>query len=336
MGGQIYYFWALGVRLTMCPNLTDTIIFASIDPKKNTVNLISVPRDLWISDLGQNGEKINQAYADGQNDNQNKGLLLAKTVVGKVVGQPIHYGFRIDFDGFVKAVDLIGGVDVTVANTLDDYNYPIDGKEQETCGHTSDEIQAFVASASADQDFWAFFPCRYKHLHVDAGIQHMDGTAALEFVRSRHGVGSEGSDFARSRRQQEVIEAFKSKIFSLGIILNPSKLMGLYTILQSSIDTDIKGEDIAAFISLAQSLRNAKIQTAVLDYGDVAQNRAGLLVQPPISADYNYASVLIPRVGANNYSEIQAYVNCELTKGNCVVPQNPSGTPEPTITGTAK
>lgn len=312
------------------PNLTDTIIFASLDKKKNVINLISIPRDLWISSLGQSGEKINEAYADGQLEGQGKGLLLTKALVGNIMNQPVHYGFRIDFDGFVKAVDLVGGLDVQVAHTLDDYNYPIDGEEDNTCGHTSDEITTFTSTASADQDFWTFFPCRYKHLHVDAGLQHMDGTLALEFVRSRHGAGIEGSDFARSRRQQEVIEAFKAKIFSLGILLNPSKLMGLYNILQSSIDTDIKNEDIPLFISLAQSLKNAKIETAVLDYGDYTTGRAGLLKQPPISSDYNYASVLIPRLGANNYSEIQAFVICELSKGDCQVSQTPIPTVAPT------
>jgi hypothetical protein len=206
---------------------------------------------------------------------------------------------------------------------LDDYHYPIDGKEDETCGHTDEEIKTFTATASAEMDFWDFFSCRYKHLHVDAGVQHMDGVTALEFVRSRHGVGSEGSDFARARRQQHVIEAFRGKLLSAGTLFNVPKLIGLYTILQDSIDTDIPQEDFSPFISLAQKIRGAKITSAVLDFGDPENNRYGLLQQPPISSDYNFASVLIPRTGVGNYEEIKQFVTCEIAQGNCVVSKVP-------------
>src|SRR5260221_7856199 len=300
------------------PNLTDTMIYATIDTTKNTVTLISIPRDLWMPDLAQ---KINFAYAKGEASGQHKGLLLAKAEVAHVLGQPVDYGFRIDFSGFVKAIDLVGGLDIQVQNTLDDYQYPIDGKESDPCGHTDEEIQAFAASASATADM-TFFPCRFKHLHFDAGMQHMDGQTALEFVRSRHGVGSEGSDFARSRRQQLVIEAFRGKVFSAQTIFNPGKIIGLYTILQQSIDTDVMQEEFTLFLDLAQKVQHAKITSYVLDYGDDATGRAGLLINPPIDAAYNFASVLIPRIGDGNYSEIQTFVACEIQKGNCIVSAN--------------
>src|SRR5579872_678678 len=160
------------------PNLTDTLIFASIDWKKNTVTLVSVPRDLWVPSIDDPVKKINEAYAIG-------GMSDAKSTVSSVVGQPIQYGIRLDFQGFVDAINQIGGIDVNVQRALDDYNYPISGMEDDTCGHSPAEIQAFTASASADTDTFTFFPCRFKHLHFDPGLQHMDGETALEFVRSR-------------------------------------------------------------------------------------------------------------------------------------------------------
>ena len=306
------------------PNLTDTIMLASIDAKVNKVTLISVPRDLWVPDLH---EKINSAYSDGQDQTPPRGLALAKSVVGKITGQPIHYGFRIDFQGFVKAIDEVGGVDVTVDRTLDDYQYPISGKEDETCGHTEDEIKEYTKNAS-DSSALTFFPCRYKHLHFDPGKQHMDGETALEFVRSRHAAGPEGSDFARAARQQKVIEAFREKIFSLETVFNPNRLANLYTILQTSIDTDIKQEEIGLFLKLAPKLRSAKIENAVIDYGDYITGRPGLLDNAPLSSEYSFSAALIPRVGNGNYSEIQSYVACEITKGSCrvgVTPTLPSG-----------
>ncbi len=297
------------------PNLTDTMMLANINAKANKVTLVSIPRDLWVSRLS---EKINAVYADGQDDTPPDGLSLAKSEVAKIIGQPVHYGFRIDFQGFVKAIDEVGGVEVTVDRTLDDYLYPIEGKENETCGHTDAEIKDYTKNAS-DSSALAFFPCRYKHLHFDPGKQHMDGKTALEFVRSRHSVGAEGSDFARAARQQKVIEAFRVKIFSLETIFNPNRLANLYNILRNSIDTDIKQEEIGLFLKLAPQLKNAQIENAVLDYGDSLTGRPGLLMNAPYSAQYSYSAALLPRIGDGNFSEIQAFIACEINKGGCKV-----------------
>jgi len=305
------------------PNLTDTIIFASLDPKSNKVTLASIPRDLWIPDLTGSVKKINDAYADGESVKKGGGLQLAEAVVGKITGQNVDYGIRIDFSGFVKAVDIVGGLDVNVDNTFDDYQYPIDGKEADACGHTQDELKA-LATDSADQAV-TDFPCRYKHVHFDKGLIHMDGETALEFVRSRHASQSvEASDFARSKRQEKVISALKSKVLSAQTLINPGKIISLYTVLQGSIDTDIKQSEFDDFIRLAEKMRNAKIQSVIIDQGDDQAQRPGLLINPPISSDYDYAWTLVPRTGNGNFSEIQNYISCEIDKGNCSVLPTPT------------
>jgi polyisoprenyl-teichoic acid--peptidoglycan teichoic acid transferase len=306
------------------PNLTDTLIFASLDPQNNKVTLVSIPRDLWVPDLSMSVKKINGAYADGEAKKKGGGLIEAKAVVSEITGQTIDYGVRLDFSGFVKAVNIIGGLDVNVENTFDDYQYPIDGQEDNSCGHTPDEAQA-LASDSAEQ-LVQDFPCRYKHIHFDKGLQHMDGETALEFVRSRHATQTiEASDFARSTRQEKVIKAFKDKVLSAQTLINPGKIISLYNILSGSIDTDIKQGEFDDFIRLAEKMRNAKIQSVVIDAGDDTVQRPGLLTIPPISSDYDYAWTLIPRVGNGNFSEIQRYVTCEISKGNCSV--SPTSTP---------
>ena len=316
------------------PDLTDTIIFASIDPNTKKVVLISLPRDLWVPELKA---KINAAYTYGELKEKGGGLVLAKALIGKVLGQQIDYAVKIDFDGFVKAIDMVGGLDISVDNTFDDYEYPITGKEDDTCGHTDQEIASLSAQlASGSATELDTFPCRYEHLHFDRGLQHMDGTTALKYVRSRHALGVEGSDFARSKRQQKVIEAFKEKVFSLGTILDPVKTIGLINTIQSSIDTDIQESDYDDFIRLAQKLKGAKITSTVIDVGDEANNRFGLLINPPISDEYNNAWVLAPRTGNGNYIEIQQYVACELKSGNCIVGQNGILTPTPPVTPAVK
>lgn len=294
------------------PLLTDTIIYASIDPEKNKVTLISLPRDLWIPEL--NG-KINRAYSDAEIKQKGGGITLARAVVEKVLGQPVDYVFRVDFNGFVQAVDLLGGIEVDVERSFDDYEYPISGNETDTCGFEGEEFEKRATSSSQLEAF----PCRYEHLHFDAGKQEMDGERALRFVRSRHAKGVEGSDFARSQRQEKVISALRDKVFSLGTILNPIKLVSLYNVLEGSIDTDIKQEEYDDFIKLAQKMEKAELKSIVLDEGNTAEGRAGLLDSPLPRAEFRGQWVIIPRAGSGNFSEIQEYVSCEITIGNCTI-----------------
>ncbi|HVZ67480.1 MAG TPA: LCP family protein [Patescibacteria group bacterium] len=313
------------------PNLTDTIIVAMINPTKNTVNLVSIPRDLWVSDV--NG-KINKTYQLGL-DKNDKNKLLVKSVVKKITGKQIDYVVVIDFSGFVKLVDYLGGIDVNVAHTLDDYNYPIEGKETDLCGHPEDEVKDFIATGPAELDQWKYFECRYKHLHVDQGVQHMDGETALQFSRSRHGINGEGSDFARSRRQQEVISAIKSKVLSLGIILNPVKVIGIFNILKDNIDTDVTPNEYDDFINLAQKMQKAKIDSFVIDFGDQSEGRFGLLKEDIPTETKGFQYNLIPRVGDGDFSEIQSYVNCVAGGHVCEIMAKGLGidpTPTPSIT----
>jgi LCP family protein required for cell wall assembly len=304
------------------PDLSDTIIVANINLKQNKVHMFSIPRDLWVE--GED-DKINALYAKEKKDGN--GLGAVSGLLERITGLRIDYILVLDFEGFVRLVDHLGGVEVQVTNTLDDYHYPIEGLEDETCGKSEEDINVFTATASAESDFWDYFPCRYKHLHVDKGLIHMDGQLALEFVRSRHGVGSEGGDFARSKRQQQVISALRDKAFSLGVILNPVKLIGVYNILSENIATNIDIEKIDDFIKLADKLKDGEIKNYVFEEQTV--DDPGLLVHPGISEVYRYKWVLIPRVGNGDYSEIQGYIGCVTKNNNCVIEKNGISTPTP-------
>lgn len=299
------------------PNLTDTIIFASIDPKLKKVTLVSIPRDFWIS---TEETKINSIYAFGEEQEKGRGLENIKETVSKVVGQPVDYAIRIDFAGFVKAVDLMGGLDIDVERTLDDYEYPVSGKEGDTCGFEGEEFEK-RATMSAEEQVDAF-PCRYEHVHFDTGITHMDGETALKFVRSRHAVGIEGSDFARSKRQEKVINAFRDKLFSLGTILNPVKVVSLYDVLSDSIATDIHKDEYDDFIKLAKKMEGATTQSVILDFGNENEEKYGLLTNPPLSQEFRGQWVIIPRAGSADYSEIHQYISCMLTDSECEVTQS--------------
>lgn len=294
------------------PLLTDTIIYASIDPKLQKLTFISIPRDLWISNLN---EKINTAYALGEEKKKDGGLLLTKAVVEKILGQPVDYVLRIDFNGFIRAIDLIGGIDVNVEKSFEDLEYPISGKEIDDCGFKDEEFEK-RATASAIPEA---FPCRYEHLSFEKGLEHMDGERALKFVRSRHAIGPEGTDFARAKRQDIVIKAFKDRVFSLNTLFNPGRLMSLYGVFKDTIHTNIKTQEYDDFIKLAGKMKDAQTNNVVFFYSDPYSDKQGIFVNPFESEKYDNQWVLIPRAGDENFSEVQKYVECEIKTGNCPI-----------------
>lgn len=266
--------------------LTDTIILANINISKREVTLISVPRDLYINDIDS---KINATYARG-------GFGLVKEIISEVSGLQIDYVVKVDFIAFKNLIDLVGGLDIEVDNSLYDPGYPILTRDNQLCGVKEEEAQKLATSAA---NLWEVFPCRYEALSFKKGLTHMDGELALKFARSRNAAGEEGTDFARSRRQQKVIVALRQKLLDSGILLNPLKLIAFYNIVSKNIETDIEFLHIDDLVGLAQKLKDAKVRNVVI--GD------GLLVNPPVE---EYGSwVLIPRIGESDFSEIREYIN---------------------------
>ena len=316
-------------------NLTDTIMVASYNLKTNQVYLLSIPRDLWLPALQS---KANTAYQLGIS--QNNGLDLAKTVMGNVLGIPIHYGLRIDFRGFVQTIDAIGGIEVDVEKSFDDYLYPIQGAENDLCGFreeekdfSEEEAKALniesgkrkvfiapdgsIATDSAEEDKGVkYFSCRYEHISFEKGKMTMNGAIALKYVRSRHGTNGEGSDFARSVRQGKVIQATRNKILSADTLFNPSKISELIKALGKSIDTDVSARDAVEFYKLSKKIE-ATLTFALddsLKSGLLPEGRERLLVHPS-PADYGGAYVLISQ--DDDFSIVHKYVkkilNGEIT-----------------------
>lgn len=294
--------------------LTDTIIIASYNLKTHKGSLISIPRDLWLPALHV---KINAVYQTGRQ--KKDGLDLAKVVMGNVVGLPIHYALRVDFSGFVKAIDILGGTEVIVDRSFDDYNFPIAGKEEDLCGNSEEERdfneeeavklnippgrhkvlitpEGNIATDSAKEDQGTkYFNCRFERISFKKGKTLMDGETALKFVRSRHGTNGEASDFARSKRQQKILEAFKEKVLSLETLFNPEKISELVKNFGQSVDTDISVKDSLEFLRLLGKSKSS--QNFVLD--------DSLLIEPN-PADYGGAYVLISQ--DDDFSTIQSYV----------------------------
>ena len=254
--------------------LTDTILVASIGKFDKDVVLISIPRDLWV-DLPSGGqEKINAVYAF-------EGVDGTKKVIEEVLGIPIHYHALVTFDLFRESIDALGGIDVEVANSFTDYQYPIEGKE------TAPENE------------------RYEVITFQKGVQHMDGNTALKFARSRKGDNNEGTDFARAKRQQAVIAAIKQKAMSLPTLLNLQKINDLYSAYAKNVETNLSITDIGNFYLLSQQINIDKLISIVLDDRS-SPDEGGLLYSPVDKTLYGGRYVLIPQTG--DYSQIHAYV----------------------------
>jgi anionic cell wall polymer biosynthesis LytR-Cps2A-Psr (LCP) family protein len=249
-------------------DLTDTIMFASLNPYQKQLTLVSLPRDIWIEKWRA---KLNSIY-------HYKGLAETKKTVEEILDQKTDYGMIIDFEVFQKIIDTLGGITVDVERSFDDYKYPIPGKENDLCN--GDPL----------------YRCRYEHLHFEAGKQFMDGQTALKFVRSRNAQGEEGTDFARAARQQKVILAIKDKIFSKEFLLSPEKVIQLFKLITLNIQTDIPKEKYWQLLKAGSKIRNIKTTTVNSNY----------LINPPISKKYDNQWVLVPKSGS--WSEIQEYI----------------------------
>jgi anionic cell wall polymer biosynthesis LytR-Cps2A-Psr (LCP) family protein len=186
-------------------------------------------------------------------------------------------------------------VDIKVENAFDDLQYPISGKEGDNCGLTPEQIARAMTEPEPEKSFI----CRFENLHFDAGQQHMNGEMALKFARSRHALGDEGTDFARAKRQQLLIGAIKTKVFSTETFLHPEKIEQIYSLLKKHIDTDIDPGQTNNLLKLALNFRESRFESVVLD--------EEFFVNPPVD---ERGWILIPKTG--DWSGVHEYIKTRL------------------------
>ncbi len=262
--------------------LTDTIMLASIDPGTKKVSLVSLPRDLSVAIEDMGYQKINSINAYAEMNEAGSGGLAISQAVSDILGIPVDYYLRVDFQGFINIVDKLGGIEIMVENNLNDYSYPVMGREE-----------------AEDYD------SRYEHLYVEKGLTEMDGTLALKYARSRHGVGVEGSDFARSRRQQLVISAVKEKALESKLFLKPSVVTGIISELSDHVSTNLKVWEMIKLWKLSKDIERDDITMKVLDDGPsgmlvAGRNEVGAYVLQPKSGDFEEIKYMVDNI----FSEI--------------------------------
>ena len=234
----------MGGEQNDAPYLTDSIMSATIDPVSGRVVLLSIPRDLVVHMNLQAPStriwtnKINAAYEVPYIDiiccvapdykGRDGGGHAAEHEVSKVTGLTFDKYIGVDFVAFRDMVNALGGVDVCMSTNLDDYEYP-------------DYSNGYIRNG----------------IHYKAGCQHLNGEQSLQVARSRHAQQpQQSSDFGRSRRQQDIMQAIKKKATTVnGFAKAPS----LLDALQKNISTDMSLSDMKAIYDWGKNLPDSSI-----------------------------------------------------------------------------
>ncbi|HSH04403.1 MAG TPA: LCP family protein [Anaerolineae bacterium] len=217
------------------PTRTDSMMVVTIDPIGGTAAVLSLPRDLWVEIPGIGVDRINQAhyYGEAYEYPGGGGPALARETVAATLGIKIDYYITVNFDAFTEVVDLIGGIDIEVPETIDDPDYP------DNC--------------------YGFDP-----FYIEEGEHRLNGALALKYARTR---ATFGGDVDRAERQQQVVLAVRDRVTQLGIL---PQLMGqssdLWASLQKNVRTNMTLDTMIQLGLLVPEIPRDNIRTVVIDY----------------------------------------------------------------------
>jgi LCP family protein required for cell wall assembly len=266
-------------------NLTDSIMVLSLNTKTNTAFMLSIPRDFYVNIPGEGYAKINETYQDGETSHFSEagyaagGMGLLEKTVSQVTGLQIQYYALVNYGTVRDAVNAVGGITVSIQ---------------------SDDPRG-LNDPSPD------YGNKGKPLvdHLTNGPHTINGIQALGLSRARGDMwGSYGyaaSDFTRTKNQRIVLLGLKDKATSLGTLSNPVKLGNLFDSLGNNVKTDMTLGEVTRLYSLVKKVPNSKITSAGLN--DAAGKN--------LLASYTTRSgqsALIPALGIDDYSAIQAYI----------------------------
>ncbi|MGV2915848.1 MULTISPECIES: LCP family protein [Streptomyces] len=221
---------------------SDTAMIVHVYKGHKKASIVSIPRDTLISRPdcttedgedapGAERQMFNSAYEVG-------GPACAVKTVEKMSGIRMDHYIEVDFSGFKKLIDTLGGVDITTKKAI------------------------------RDKD---------SHLDLDAGTHRLTGEQALGLVRTRHGVG-DGSDLGRIQLQQAFIKALLDQVKDVGVFGNPKKLFDLADDATSAITTDSDLNDVKSLAGFAGGLKgigadDMKMVTMPIQYDPADPNR---------------------------------------------------------------
>ncbi len=254
--------------------LIDSIMVVRIENRFKEIQIVSLPRDFLIFDDNGNYAKINSVYARAKRrgDSDDQALRLMAQYVSRITSIEIDNYIKIDFEGFEKLVDHIGGVTVDVTESIDD----------------------------------PFFPgpnYSYDRFVIDAGVQEVDGATALRYARSRY--VSQGGDLDRARRQQQIVEAIKEKLARTNPLRQVTLIPGVIRIIGEYSATDLSITRLRELYTTYQNIDEYQIYNLVVGE-DLAR---GPIKENYRMFGRSRGFVLEPRAGSQNYTQIHEEVH---------------------------
>ncbi|MEZ0065969.1 LCP family protein required for cell wall assembly [Streptacidiphilus sp. MAP12-20] len=196
---------------------SDTAMVVHVNEAHTAATVVSIPRDTLVdrpacgSTGAARGVMFNSAFEVG-------GASCAIKTVESMTGLDMNHYVEIDFSGFAKLIDALGGADVTTTVDINDTQ---------------------------------------SGLHLKAGTHHLGGDQALAFVRTRHGVG-DGSDLGRIELQQEMVKSILKQVENLNLFGDPTKLYSIADAATGAITTDSSLGSVNSLLSFAQGLKGIK------------------------------------------------------------------------------
>jgi LCP family protein required for cell wall assembly len=273
--------------------LTDSIMIISLNTTANKIDLISIPRDLYVNIPGYGYNKINAAYPFGQTGNFNEspypagGMGLLEKTITNYLGVHVDYYMLVDYGALRNVVNTIGGVDVDI-------------QSPDPRGLYDPNIDAADGGP----------------LLLSNGVHLLNGQTALNLARARGDPAPDGrvsygfpqSDFDRTEHQRQLIVAIEKKILTPGILFNPIKVGHIFDGLTGNIQTDLKINEARRVVEAFRNTKSQNIQSAGLttDSDNYLQSYT----------TYDGQSALIPKAGIDNYTDIQNYLSSLTNSSN--------------------
>ena len=227
---------------------SDTAMVVHLDAGRTEATVVSIPRDTLVTrpscpleDGGSTAEAygamFNSAYSVG-------GPACAVKTVESITNVRMDHYIEIDFSGFAKLVNALGGVTVTTDEDIDDSS---------------------------------------SHLTLKAGTHHLNGKQALALARTRHGIG-DGSDLDRIGLQQKLVKALLEQIASTNLLTSPAQLYKVADAITGSLTTDTGLDSLTELMSLGQSLKGLsadQVKTVMMPVVQAPSNHNRVVAQEP-------------------------------------------------------
>lgn len=254
--------------------LTDTLIVAHIDPVKNKVTLISIPRDFLVLDKNKNPVKINGVFWTANEKKphifETPDFSTIKEQLENITNLPIHYAVIFDVETVRAVVNGLGGLNVYISEK--------------------------VADPSLDDSTGTG-----SYFELEPGWRYLDGNMVVSLVRSRY---AQNGDFFRIKHQQQILLALGEKIKDLNLLTDGNKLLQIKKNINGHFATDLNNNQLFTFASILAKIPQTNWHFSTISF----EEPNPLLTSSTIAVNTGYGYFLVPKTGIGNYSEIQSYI----------------------------